>query len=353
MIAVWADVKGLMTEPRDALEAILGRRTLPVSAILGIGGYYARTLLISELVFAPLGGGPAYLVANCFIALGWTALVVGLVSAGARLTGTGRGRWSELFALWGYTQIPAIVLTILTGAAIVLIRPTWLRDLDAGWIAVGIGVTFLLSLWGLLLKLQAVRVWSGRSGWPLARLLLAAVVLYGALAWGERTALVERGLVPVVAVRAMEPTVTPFLVRLDGLRLPFDRLTYLVRPPERGEIVSFVPSGQERGVLASIARLRARSVGRIVGVAGDTVELRNGELLVNGRPVHEPYRVGGANRSTRETRVPPGHYFVVGDNRAVEPEEYGGGLVRADRVRGRLSELGRTRWEFVVGKGRW
>lgn len=76
-------------------------------------------------------------------------------------------------------------------------------------------------------------------------------------------------------------------------------------------------------------------------------------LFVNERPFHEPYRVGGATWSVPATTVQPGHYFLLGDNREVLPEEYEGGLVRADRLRGRLSEVARTRWEFAVGKGRW
>jgi signal peptidase I len=342
-----------MMEPRDALEAILARRTLAVSAILGVAGYYARTLLISELLFAPLGGAPAYLAGNCLIALGWTALVVAIVCTSARLTGRRGGRRLELFALWGYTQVPAIILTVLTGAAVLLIPPAWRRELDVSWLILGIAVVFLLSLWGLLLKLQAVRVWSGRSGWPLAWMILAVVALYGALAWGEHIAVVERGLVPAGAVRAMEPTVTPLVVRRVVVRLPFDKLTYLVRPPRRGEIVSFVPAGRESGVWSSIAWARAHFLARIIGVPGDTVEVRNGEVFLNGRLFEEPYRVGGGNWSAPAATVQPEQYFILGDNRAVLPHEYQAGLVGASRLSGRLTDLGRTRWEFVVGKGRW
>ena len=352
MIAVWEDVKGLVIEPRGALQVILARRRLALPAMLGIAGYYARTLLISEALLAPLGGAPAYLLGNCLIALGWTALVVSLVWVGTRLTGRSGGQWAELFALWGYTQAPFIVLEVLASAVILLAPPAWPRELDVGWLVLGITGVFLFSIWGLFLKLQAVRVWSGRSGWPFARVILAVVVLYGALAWIEQAVLVERRIVSARAVRAMEPTVTPFLVRGDGAILPFDRLAYLVRAPRRGEIVSFV-SADAPGPWSSLVHTHALRVGRIVGLPGDAVEVQNGQVFLSGRPFDEPYRAGQGRWSMPATRVDPGHYFVLGDNRELAPDAYGGGIVSTDRVRGRMTGVGRTKWEFAVGKGRW
>ena len=98
---------------------------------------------------------------------------------------------------------------------------------------------------------------------------------------------------------------------------------------------------------------RSRRLGRIVGVPGDTVEVRNGQVILNGRPFDESYRVGDARWSVASTSVGPDHYFILGDNRELPPEVYQGGIVGAERLRGRLTEVGRTRWEFAVGKGRW
>jgi len=351
MIAMWADFKGLMLEPRNVLETILARRTIAVSVILGVAGYYARSLLIGEILFGPLGGAPAYLVGNCLVALAWAALVVSIVYTSARLTGHHSGRWLELFAVWGYTQVPAIALTVLAGSAILLIPVEWRRDLDIGWIALGVGITFLLVLWGLLLKLEAIRVWSGRAGW--FRLVVVALVLSGVVAWVERVVVVERGLVPASALRVMEPSVAPFVVRRDAVRLPFDKLTYRVRPPRRGEIVAYVAVGRERGFLPLLAWARTRFVGRIVAVPGDEVEVRNGRLYLNGLLQDEPHGVGQGHWSLAATRVQPGYNFILGDNRAIAAEEYQGGLVGVDRLRGRLTDGGRMKWELVVGKGRW
>jgi len=88
-------------------------------------------------------------------------------------------------------------------------------------------------------------------------------------------------------------------------------------------------------------------------VPGDEVEVRNGRLYLNGQLQDEPHRVGEGRWSLAATTVQPGYYFILGDNRGIVAEEYQGGLVGADRIRGRLTDGGRMKWEFVVGKGRW
>jgi len=58
-------------------------------------------------------------------------------------------------------------------------------------------------------------------------------------------------------------------------------------------------------------------VKRIVGLPGETWAERDGVILIDGRPLEEPYvqtaRRGG--RRTSPQRIPPGHYLVLGDNR--------------------------------------
>jgi signal peptidase I len=99
-----------------------------------------------------------------------------------------------------------------------------------------------------------------------------------------------------------------------------DRLAYRVRAPRRGDVVVFHPPGQY-GIF----------IKRVIGVPGDTVALRDGVVYVNARRLVEPYvkEAGGGPERTepwpaltvgpwslaRPYRVPPGEYFVMGDNR--------------------------------------
>jgi signal peptidase I len=56
---------------------------------------------------------------------------------------------------------------------------------------------------------------------------------------------------------------------------------------------------------------------RLIAMPGDTVEIRSGVVFVNGAQLAEPYRNGDPNPADNydPTTIPPGNYFVLGDNR--------------------------------------
>ncbi len=107
-----------------------------------------------------------------------------------------------------------------------------------------------------------------------------------------------------------------------------NRLYYRLRPVRRGDLVVF--RGPAHG-----DRMRRAFLKRVVGVEGDTIEVREGQLYRNGEPVcercsehgadgsapgsaatHEPYEiVESAGVDWAPHTVPPGHVFVFGDNR--------------------------------------
>src|SRR5215207_1304919 len=93
-----------------------------------------------------------------------------------------------------------------------------------------------------------------------------------------------------------------------GDRVFVNKFIYRFTEPERGDVVVFesVNGGEED------------LIKRVVGVARDEVEVRNGTLLVNGEDREEPYlnRNLPFNDSYGPTEVPEGHVFVMGDNRA-------------------------------------
>jgi signal peptidase I len=92
----------------------------------------------------------------------------------------------------------------------------------------------------------------------------------------------------------------------EGDRILINRLTYHFREPRAGDIIVF------QSPLNSHEDL----VKRIVAVAGDRVSIEQGVLYVNGEPVEEPYLLERPFAGAfPETEVPPGHVFVLGDNR--------------------------------------
>ena len=103
----------------------------------------------------------------------------------------------------------------------------------------------------------------------------------------------------------------------DGEYIVVSKLEYLFGEPERGDIVVFHPPLQKDEYY----------IKRIVGVPGDTVELKGGEVFVNGSEIEESYLredlktclVARSNTCEDESfsyDVPEGKYFVLGDNRS-------------------------------------
>ncbi len=86
-------------------------------------------------------------------------------------------------------------------------------------------------------------------------------------------------------------------------------------------------------------------VKRVVGVAGDQIECcdANGALLLNGKPLSEPYLVEGtmSNQITFKVLVPENHIFVMGDNRSNSEDsryhlDLNSGMVPLEEVIGRV-----------------
>lgn len=99
------------------------------------------------------------------------------------------------------------------------------------------------------------------------------------------------------------------LTRLHDL-LPFlpgkaDGERHLFRPPNRGDVVVFrFPLDPKRDFIK-----------RVIGIPGDTVEIRDEKVFVNGTPLVENYILATSNYTYGPATVPPGRYFVLGDNR--------------------------------------
>ena len=111
-------------------------------------------------------------------------------------------------------------------------------------------------------------------------------------------------------------------------------------PPNRGDVVVFrFPRDESRDF-----------VKRVIGVPGDTVEIRDGRVFVNDRAIQEPYVVGPSSCSPQKTcqaRLKDREYFVLGDNRGASNDSRDWGPVHLDNIIGRvwvsywpLSELG-------------
>jgi len=167
------------------------------------------------------------------------------------------------------------------------------------------------------------------------------LLILGLVVFSIRSSLADWNDVPT---GSMKPTI------LEGDRLYVNKLAYDLKvpfttrhlaewsTPQRGDIVVFYSP-----------RDGTRLVKRVVGLPGDTIELRHNNLVINGQPVvyqpiaetllrdvstfdrashvyaaeqlaHQPHAVAAypavnAMRDFGPTHVPEGHYFMMGDNR--------------------------------------
>jgi len=92
-------------------------------------------------------------------------------------------------------------------------------------------------------------------------------------------------------------------------RVLVNKLSYDLHPVHRGDVVVFKSPPNEGSQIKDLIK-------RVIGLPGETVESRDGHILINGQPLNEPYL--GPDVFTGPVEkiiVPPGQYWVMGDNR--------------------------------------
>jgi signal peptidase I len=174
--------------------------------------------------------------------------------------------------------------------------------------------------------------------------------------WVELPVLLVVALAVAVVIKTF--LIQPFYVPSESMlptietndRVMVSKLNYRFADPRRGEIVVFtspfndevdqesIPQAVVRHVLEAIGIQTASAddlIKRIVAVGGDTVEIRDGSLYVNGELADEPYlfQQGGMPAFGPEL-VPADSVFVMGDNRAVSYDSRRFGAIPLDHVLG-------------------
>ena len=162
------------------------------------------------------------------------------------------------------------------------------------------------------------------SLWGEARLLLRDLIF----------ALMIAALVLVFIVQPVKVEGTSMLPRLhDGERIFVNKLIYYdeyrwAPRVERGDIVVFwFPDDPSKSYIK-----------RVLGLPGDTVEVHEGIVRVNGRDLDESYldsRLNLLHRSQPPVYVRPNYYFVMGDNRDNSSDSRIWGLVPKKYIYGK------------------
>jgi signal peptidase I len=129
----------------------------------------------------------------------------------------------------------------------------------------------------------------------------------------------------VQPVRVEGTSMQPRLV--DQERIFVNRFIYHFTDIRRGDVVVFwYPKDHNKSFIK-----------RVLGVPGDEVEIRQGCVYVNGARIEEPYLKAEFRdgQSYRKVSVPPGHYYVLGDNRNSSNDSRSWGCVPRELIYGK------------------
>jgi signal peptidase I len=74
---------------------------------------------------------------------------------------------------------------------------------------------------------------------------------------------------------------------------------------------------------------------RVIGMPGETVAFVNGQVLINGQALDEPYEKLPCGWNLPPEKLGPDEYFVVGDNRSMPSENHTFGKVERNRIVGK------------------
>ena len=152
---------------------------------------------------------------------------------------------------------------------------------------------------------------------------LAVVVLALLLATGIKTYVMQPFLIPS---GSMEPT-----LQISD-RVLADKLSFRLRQPEQGDVVVFL--SPDSGSTDYIKR--------VIAVGGQTVDIRNGAIYVDGKRLSEPYTHGQVNTpGTVELpiTIPDGYVWLMGDNRSESEDSRWFGAQPVSRMVGRAMNI--------------
>ncbi|MFQ4140195.1 signal peptidase I [Nodosilinea sp. PGN35] len=165
-------------------------------------------------------------------------------------------------------------------------------------------------------------LWAGQ--WGNIRVLAVAL----AIALTVRVLIAEPRYIPS---NSMDPTLH------IGDRLLVEKISYRWQPPHRGDIVVFAPPPQ----LAQLGyEARQAFIKRVIAEPGQTIAVRQGQVIVDGEPLQEPYILEAPAYPLEPVTVPAGQVFVMGDNRNDSNDSHVWGALPQGNI------IGRARFRF-------
>ena len=133
---------------------------------------------------------------------------------------------------------------------------------------------------------------------------------------GMRTSVVGQSMTPVLK---------------NNQEILINRFVYLLTDPKPNDIIVFLPNGNEKSHYY---------VKRVIGTPGDTVQIQEGTVFVNGEPFEEAVETDAildAELAEEEILLGEDEYFVLGDNRNNSEDS-------------RYANIGNVKKQHIIGK---
>lgn len=141
------------------------------------------------------------------------------------------------------------------------------------------------------------------------------------VAWAIKSFIIQPFFIPS---GSMEPTF------YDGDHVLVNKFIYRFSEPKRGDVIVFkYPLDKTKDYIK-----------RIIAVGGETIEVRSGDVFINGKEIYEPYLKSNVVGSDfGPVKIPKNKYFVLGDNRDNSSDSRTWGLLPPKNILGKAIVL--------------
>ena len=163
------------------------------------------------------------------------------------------------------------------------------------------------------------------------KIILVTIQCLKKIVWEMVTAIIPALLIALVinvqVAKAVEiesgPSMQPNMYQ--GYRLMIEKVSYRFHLPQRGDIVVVDRPGEEVSL-----------VKRVMGLPGETVEVRDGHVFINGQRIEEPWILYFGGPDYGPAKIPEGYVFIVGDNRQNSRDSRAIGPVPISTIEGKV-----------------
>jgi len=122
----------------------------------------------------------------------------------------------------------------------------------------------------------------------------------------------------VVYGQSMQPNLQP------AERLVIEKVSYYFGMPQRGDIV-----------VVDLSQMSELLIKRVVGLPGESVEIRRGLVLIDGEAIDQSFVLLPGGTTYGPIRLGPDSYFVMGDNRSNSNDSRSFGPIHRDEITGK------------------